>query len=147
MMAKNRDLTEASAVWHGDMDFEGTASSGFSLTMDSAPEHGGQNRGFRPMELMLVSLAGCTAMDVISILKKKRQDVTALEVRVKARRANQHPRVYTEIEVDYLITGRGVDAAAVERAIELSETKYCPAQATLRHTANLRSTYRILEAT
>ena len=146
-MGKDDKLTQASAVWQGGMKFEGSASSGFSLTMDSAAAHGGQDCGFRPMELVLVSLAGCTAMDVISILKKKRQDVTAFEIRVKGRSAEQHPKVYTEIEVEYVVTGRGVDPTAVERAIALSETKYCPVQATLRPTANIRSTYRVLEAT
>lgn len=137
----------ANVVWQGDMKFEGIAlTSGYTLPLDAAVEHGGQGGGFRPLELMLVSLAGCTAMDVLSVLRKKRQTVTAFEVRVTSQRADEHPKVYTDIEIEYVVTGRNVDPAAVARAIELSETKYCPAQAMLRPTVNIRSTYRILEA-
>jgi putative redox protein len=98
------------------------------------------------MELLLIGLAGCTAMDVVSILQKKRQPLTGLQTKVTAERAEEHPRVYTKIHVEYVVTGKGVKPEAVERAIELSETKYCSAMATLRHTAEITSSYRILEA-
>lgn len=140
------DKPRASVVWQGDLMFEGAARSGFTVALDAEADVGGQDSGFRPLELMLVGLAGCTAMDVISILKKKREDVTAFEVRVYGQRAKEHPRVYTDIELEYLITGRNVNPKSVERAIELSETAYCPAQAMLRPCANIRSRYRIIEA-
>jgi putative redox protein len=84
---------DAKVVWHGDMTFTGKADTGFEVPLGAHPMVGGANDGFRPMELMAVSLAGCTAMDVISILKKKRQDVTDYEVKVHAEQADQHPKV------------------------------------------------------
>jgi putative redox protein len=92
---------------------------------------GGENDGFRPMELIAIGLAGCTGMDVISILEKKKQNVSNFEVRIHAEKAADHPKVFTNIEIEYLIQGVGIDRAAVERAVELSETKYCPAQSML----------------
>lgn len=127
------------------MSFEGTASSGHTLMLDASTEHGGQDAGFRPMELLLVGLAGCTAMDVISILRKKRQNVTGLEVRVEGKRAVDHPRVYTEICVEYVVRGQGVDPRAVERSIELSETKYCSAMAMLRAVAQITTSSQIVD--
>jgi putative redox protein len=95
------------------------------------------------MELIAIGLAGCTAMDVISILKKKRQDVTAFEVRVQADTAEQHPKVFTQINIEYRIVGRDVDPVAVERALELSQTKYCPAQAMLSKAVPIKLAYTI----
>jgi putative redox protein len=129
------------------MHFVGTADTGFNLTLDAAPAVGGQDMGFRPLELMLVSLAGCTGMDVISILKKKRQAVTGFEVRVDAEQAGDHPHVYTDLRVTYIVRGRNLEPAAVARSIELSMTKYCPAIAMLRHTANITPAYEIVEET
>jgi len=140
-------MMKANAVWKGKMSFEGSVAAGFSLPMDTSVESGGENNGFRPVELLLVGLAGCTAMDVISILQKKRQDVTAFEVRVaEAERAADHPRVYTHIVLEYVVTGRGIDRAAVERAVELSETKYCSAQGMLGKVANIEKRIIVLEA-
>lgn len=127
------------------MEFEGTADSGHTLTLDAAPEVGGADKGFRPMELMAISLAGCTAMDVISILRKKRQEVTGFEVKVNAERATEHPHVFTAMKVTYVVRGRNIDPAAVERAIQLSEEKYCPAQAMLRKAAPITLNYEIVE--
>jgi putative redox protein len=127
-------------------EFFATAGSGHSVTLDAAWEHGGRDSGFRPMELLLVGLAGCTGMDVISILRKKRQDVTGYEVRVRGERAEDHPMVFTEITVEHVVTGHHVDPAAVARAVELSETKYCGAGAMLRETAVLKHTFTVREA-
>lgn len=135
----------ASVTWKSDMHFTGTADTGFGLTLDAAPAVGGQEMGFRPLELMLISLCGCTAMDVISILKKKRQDVTGFEVRAEADQADEHPHVYTDIRLTYIVRGRDVDPAAVERSIELSETKYCPAHAMLGESASITSSYEVHE--
>lgn len=136
---------EAKVTWQGRMSFIGEADSGFPVRLGTDPAVGGDNDGTRPMELIAMGLAGCTAMDVISILHKKRQDVTALEVRVHAERANEHPKVFTRITIEYLVEGRNVDQVAVERAIELSETKYCPAQGMLSKLMPIESTYTITE--
>lgn len=129
---------KAKAVWKGKMAFEGSVERGFALSMDTNPESGGEDNGFRPLELLLVGLAGCTAMDVISILQKKRQAVRDFEVRVlEAERAEDHPRVYTHIVLEYAVSGENIDRAAVERAVELSETKYCSAQGMLGKVAKI----------
>ena len=128
------------------MRFEVEAGSGHHVTLD-AQEHGGvHNEGFRPMELLLVGLAGCTGMDVISILRKKRQDVTAYEVHVTGVRAEEHPMVFVEITVEHIVTGHRIQPEAVARAIELSEERYCGAGAMLGKVAHLTHTYRIVEA-
>lgn len=138
---------KAKVVWKGKMSFEGASARGFSLPLDTAPESGGDDNGFRPMELLLIGLSGCTAMDVISILQKKRQDITNLEVRVvEAERAPEHPKVFTHIVLEYVVTGRAVERAAVERAVELSATKYCSAQGMLGKVAKIESKITVLEA-
>jgi len=111
------------------MTFTGTADSGFDVPLGTDPKVGGDNDGFRPLELMAIGLAGCTAMDVISILKKKRQIVTGYEVNVNSERAEAHPKVFTAATIEYHVTGQSVDEKAVARAIELSAVRYCPAQA------------------
>ena len=125
----------ATVTWKGKMAFDGQASSGFHLPLDTSKEQGGEESGFRPMELLLVGLAGCTSMDVISILQKKQQYVTAFEVSVNGERATEHPRVFTHIVINYKVAGKNIDPAAVERAVELSETKYCSAINTLNKAA------------
>ncbi len=120
---------EAKVIWKNRMTFTGSSESGFEVPLGSAPEVGGDDDGFRPMELLAIGLAGCTAMDVISILQKKKQEVTAFEVQVRAERASEHPRVFTRILLEYIVSGASVDRAAVERAVQLSSEKYCPAQA------------------
>ncbi|MFO7635134.1 MAG: OsmC family protein [Caldilinea sp.] len=136
---------KAQVTWQGGMQFEGTSDSGHTLVLDSAPEVGGANNGFRPMELMAISLAGCTAMDVISILRKKRQEITSFAVKVEAPRAQEHPHVFTAMEITYVLRGKGIDPTAVERAMQLSEDKYCPAQAMLRKAAPISLKYEIIE--
>jgi putative redox protein len=128
------------------MRFEVEAGSGHHVTLDAAEHGGGHNEGFRPMELLLVGLAGCTGMDVISILRKKRQDVTGYEVHVTGVRAEDHPMVFVEITVEHVVTGHHLQPGAVARAIELSEERYCGAGAMLGKVARLTHTYRIVEA-
>lgn len=135
----------AKVTWKGRMSFSGEADSGFSVRLGTDPAVGGDNDGPRPMELIAIGLAGCTGMDVISILQKKRQDVTDFEVKVHAERASEHPKVFTQIELEYVITGRSIDPEAVERAIELSENKYCPAQAMLAKASPITHRYTIVE--
>lgn len=127
------------------MSFTGTADSGFDVPLGAAAAVGGDDDGFRPLELMLVSLAGCTGMDVLSILRKKRQDITGFNVRVDAERSDEHPKVFTSITVYYNVRGHEVDPKAVERAIELSETRYCPAQAMLVQAVPIHHEYIIEE--
>ena len=136
---------DAKVVWKEGLAFEGIGGSGFTVSLDTLAEEGG-GTGFSPMEVLLVSLAGCTAMDVISILKKKRQDVTGFEVRAHGLRADDHPKIYTDITLEYVVRGHGVDPKAVERAIELSETKYCSVAGMLKKAANITTTFRIEEA-
>ncbi|NIM92316.1 MAG: osmotically inducible protein OsmC [Anaerolineales bacterium] len=137
---------DAKISWKGRLSFDGTANTGFQVPLGAKKSVGGDNDGFQPLELLLVGLVGCTAMDVISILEKKRQQITQFEVSAKADRAVEHPRVFTSISIEYKVTGRGVDKAAVERAIELSETKYCPAQAMFAEVVPITHSYTIYEA-
>lgn len=133
---------EAKVVWKRNLAFTGTADSGYVMDLDSKKESGGDESGFRPTELIAIGVAGCTAMDVISILQKKRQEVSAFEVLVHATRASQHPRKFTEMLIEYIISGKGIDPQAVERAVELSEEKYCAAIATLR--GNVKIAHKIV---
>lgn len=137
---------EASVKLHAGMHFTGTADSGFIAHMGSSPKVGGANDGFRPMELLAVSLCGCTGMDVISILRKMRQDVTDFEVRFHGERTEEHPKVFTEITLEYMIAGRNLDVEKVERAIELSAVRYCPVQAMLQPTVKINHTYVLIDA-
>jgi len=129
------------------MTFDATANSGFHVTLGTTPNVGGDNDGFQPMELMLVSLLGCTAMDVISILRKKRQEVTAFEVKGHAERADKHPKVFTHVVIEYHVTGKNVEEKAVVRSIELSATRYCPAQGMLAKVVPIQLLYFIYEDT
>lgn len=129
-----------------EMRFTVKADSGHSVTLDAAKDGGGQNAGFRPMEMLLVGLAGCTGMDVLSILRKKRQQVTGYEVHVQGVRAEEHPMVFVDITVEHVVTGYHIQPEAVERAIELSEKRYCGAGAMLGKVARLTHVYRVVEA-
>ncbi len=135
---------EAKVDWKGRLTFTGTADSGFSVPLGARPAVGGDDDGFRPMELIALGLAGCTAMDVMSILRKKRQDVTDFEVQVHVERAQEHPKVFTEAEIEYFITGHGVDETAVLRAIGLSANRYCPAQAMFNQVMTIDLKYHII---
>lgn len=135
----------AEVSWREGLSFTATADSGFEVPLGADPAVGGANDGFRPMELMAVSLAGCTAMDVISILLKKRQDVTAFDVTVKAERAQGHPKVFTRAVIEYEVTGHGVQEDAVRRSIELSAEIYCPAQGMLAKVLPIELDYVIYE--
>lgn len=128
------------------MRFDTASGSGHHVILDAAEHAGGQDAGFRPMEMLLVGLAGCTGMDVISILRKKRQQVTAYEVHVQGIRAEQDPMVFVDITVEHIVTGQHVQPEAVARAIQLSEERYCGAGATLGKLAHLTHTFRIIEA-
>jgi putative redox protein len=138
-------MVEAKVKLSGDMQFEGLSSSGHRLIMDADDESGGQNKGFRPMELLLVGFGGCSGMDVISILRKKRQNVTGLEINVKGERADSHPHVYKDVHIEYVVRGKEIQKDAVERAIALSLDKYCSVGATLAKAGTVTHSYRIVE--
>src|SRR5579875_3233100 len=131
------EVMTARAKLISNMRFEGESGSGHTVALDASTADGGENTGFRPMELLLVGLAGCTGMDVISILRKKRQQVTAYEVRVEGRRAEGHPMVFVEITIEHIITGVHIQPEAVVRAIHLSAERYCGAGAMLGKVAHL----------
>jgi putative redox protein len=137
---------KAKVSWNKKLSFTGTGENGFTVPLDAEPSVGGENNGFEPMELIAIGLAGCTAMDTISILQKKRQDVTTFEVQIHAERAVEFPKVFTNITIEYIVEGHNVDPGALERSIELSATKYCPAQAMLRKACNIEHKYSIKDA-
>lgn len=137
----------ASATLDTAMSFRGRSGTGHELILDAPDDVGGENRGPRPVELVLLALAGCTGMDVISILRKMRQDVTGYEVQVRGdERAPEHPKVFTKVTVEHIVRGRALAEASVARAVELSATRYCPVSAMLGASAQVTHTYRIEEA-
>jgi putative redox protein len=131
--------------WKGKMSFEGAGESGFVQKMDSDITVGGENTAARPMELIVLGLAGCTGMDVISILQKKKQPVSDFKVQIHAQRTDEHPKVITHAVIEYLVTGKGVEEAALLRAIELSAEKYCPAQSMLSKAFPMQLVYKIFD--
>ena len=133
----------ANLIWEGQrLAFTGVGGSGFTLRIDSPA---GPNAA-SPMELVAIASGSCTAMDVIDILHKKKQDVTGFEVRVIGLRTEAHPKVFTEIDLEYVVTGRHIDSKAVERAIELSLTKYCSVNAMLAAAVKINQHYQIVDA-
>lgn len=122
------DEVTVTARWVKNLQFVGTDSGGHSVVMDPPT---GENTGMRPAQMVLLALAGCTAMDVISILQKKREKVIDFEVKVTGTRLPEHPKAWVKAHIEYIVRGHDIDPAAVERAIELSHTKYCAVHATL----------------
>jgi putative redox protein len=120
------------------------AGSGYELIMDTSPEHGGASSGFEPLELLAVALGGCTALDALMILRKKRQAVTGYRLRVATRQVQEHPQVYSHFVVLHIVQGRALDPRAVARSIELSALKYCPVGAMLAHGAQIVHQFRIV---
>lgn len=128
--------------WKNSLGFSALGPSGLPVELSGNAD----NPGLSPMELMAFALAGCTGMDVISILQKKRQPVEAFQVRVNTERREEYPKVWTHVLVEYIVSGEGVEAAAVERAIELSTQKYCPAYNMLKHAVQIDSRFEIRPA-
>lgn len=136
---------DAKVTWKNEgLLFDATADTGGIVNLASSLDQGA--KGFRPMELLAMGLVGCTSMDVMSILQKKRQDVTDFEVRVHTETADQYPKVWTKAVIEYIVTGHNVDPAAVERAMQLSKETYCPAQAMLGKAVEIELKYTIIEA-
>jgi putative redox protein len=133
------------ATWTAGLQFVGHAEgSGAAIVLDGSAEYGGIGSGMQPIEALLVSLVGCTGMDVISVLRKKRQRVTSFQVRASGTRADEHPKRYTHIDLEFVVRGHEVSEAAVSRAIELSQTKYCGVTASLN--CDVAYSYRIEDA-
>ena len=125
--------------------FEGVAGSGHRVTMDVAPEVGGRNLGLRPMEMVLLGLGGCTAIDVLHMLRKGRQPITDMRVELDAERADHVPKVFTRIHLHFVLTGAGLDPHKIERAINLSASKYCSASMMLNKTAEMTHDFEIVK--
>lgn len=132
---------ETKVTWVEDRRFVGQSSSGHAIVIDGSAEKAAMS----PMELVLVGMAGCTAYDLVAILSKKRQVVTGLEVSARGERATELPRVYTSIEIEYIVHGRDIKPKAVEDAIRLSKERYCSASIMLGKTAAVTTRYRIVE--
>jgi putative redox protein len=128
------------------MAFAGTTASAHTITIDTGPGSGGANSGPEPLELILLAQGTCTGMDVISILRKKRQTITGYTVNVYANQSKEHPKVFTEILVEHVVQGVEVNPDAVARSIELSTTKYCPVHAMLSKAVKIDHVFRILES-
>ena len=136
---------KATVKWLDGMMFIGESGSGHAVVMDGAPEAGGRNHGIRPMEMLLLGMGGCTAFDVVLILRRGREPVNGCEVEIEAERADHDPKVFTRIHLIYRLSGRGLASAKVERAIALSKEKYCSASVMLGATASITSEFHVSE--
>ena len=134
-----------SVNWIDGMLMVGKSHSGHSITMDGPPEIGGDNLGVRPMEMLLLGVAGCTMIDVVTTLKKMRQELTHCETKVNAERAADHPKVFTDIHIQFIVKGKDLDPKKVEKAITLSAEKYCSASIMLGKTASITHDFEIVE--
>ena len=133
----------ATIKWNQNMQFTATSGSGHSVLIDGSPEIGGEDSGMRPMEMLLLSMAGCSAMDVVFILKKARQDVTDCVIKINGERADTIPKVFTDIHVHYIISGNDLDEKHVKRAVNMSAEKYCSVAEMMRKAANVSHDYEI----
>jgi putative redox protein len=136
---------KARVRWVDGMQFVGEADSGHAVVMDASPEVGGRNTGIRPMEMLLVGMGGCTAIDVVMILRKGREPVSGCLVELSAERAASEPKVFTRIHVHFKVSGRGLAPAKVERAIKLSAEKYCSASIMLGQVAEVTHDFEVID--
>ncbi len=138
-------MIEAKVTYVDGLQFVGEAASGHAIVMDGDREVGGRNTGVRPMEMLLIGLGGCSGMDVVSILKKKKQEINGVEIEVKGEKAENYPKKFTDIDIEFIVRGRNVSEDAVKRAVELSMEKYCSVKATLEGSAKVTWSYKIIE--
>ena len=134
-----------SVNWVDGMLMVGKSHSGHSITMDGPIEIGGENLGVRPMEMLLLGVAGCTMIDVVTTLQKMRQDLSHCETKINAERANEHPKVFTNIHIHFIVKGKDLDSKKVDKAISLSAEKYCSASIMLGKTANITHDFEVTE--
>ncbi len=137
---------QAKVRWLEKALFLGESSSGHALVMDGPPEHGGQNLGPRPMEMLILGMGACAAFDVVHILQKARQSVSDCVVQVEAERADEVPAVFTKIHLHFLVEGEGLKDAAVKRAVNLSAEKYCSASIMLGKTAEVTHSFEVIQS-
>ncbi|MFT5131546.1 MAG: putative redox protein [Gammaproteobacteria bacterium] len=137
---------ETKISWAGGATFIGESGDGHKIVMDGPPEGGGRNLGARPMETLLLGMGACTAYDVVSILQKSRQDIQDCTMTMSASRADEHPKVFTDIHIHFIVMGKGLKEKQVERAINLSAEKYCSASIMLGKTALITHDFEILES-
>jgi putative redox protein len=130
--------------WLDHMSFVGESGSGHSVVMDGAPEAGGRNLGIRPLEMLLLGLGGCTVFDVVSILHKSRQQISDCEVEIEAERATEIPKVFTQIHMHFIVSGRELDKSKVSKAVSLSADKYCSASRMLEKTASITHDFEVV---
>ena len=135
---------ETQLKWAGNAAFIGTASSGHTVVMDGPAEGGGRNLGPRPMEMLILGMGACSTYDVVSILKKSRQEITDCEIKITSQRADSDPKVFTDIQLHFIVSGKDLKEKQVERAIKLSAEKYCSASIMLGKTANITHDYEII---
>lgn len=133
----------ATIDWQNNLHFSGAADSGHRIDIDGPPALGGENRGLRPMELILLGVGGCSAMDVMHILKKARQDVTDCRIEVDGTRADSDPKVFTDIHLEFIVSGNDLSDKHVARAVKLSAEKYCSASIMLAASVNITHGYQI----
>jgi putative redox protein len=136
---------KARVKWVEEAAMMGEAGSGHAVIMDGPPDHGGRNLGLRPMEMLLLGMGGCTEFDVLSMLKKSRQQVTSCVVELEAERAEKEPKVFTRIHAHFIVSGRDLSEKHVARAISLSAEKYCSASIMLGKTAEITHDYEICD--
>ena len=134
-----------SVNWVDGLLMVGKSDSGHTITMDGPPESGGENLGVRPMEMLLLGVAGCTMIDVVTTLKKMRQDLSHLETKINAERATDHPKVFTDIHIQFVVKGKDLDQKKVDKAITLSAEKYCSASIMLGETATITHDFEVIE--
>ena len=134
-----------SVNWVDGLLMVGKSDSGHTITMDGPPESGGENLGVRPMEMLLLGVAGCTMIDVVTTLKKMRQDLSHLETKINAERATDHPKVFTDIHIQFILKGQNLDPKKVDKAITLSAEKYCSASIMLGETATITHDFEVVE--
>jgi putative redox protein len=139
-------MAKATVRYTGEgLQFVGHGNSGPAVVMDADTEVGGHNTGARPMELLLIGIGGCTGMDIVSILKKKKERVTGIEINVDGKKAEAYPQKFTNIDIEYIVRGKNLKEEAVKRAVQLSMDKYCSVKATLEGSAQITFKYRIVE--
>ena len=134
-----------SVNWVDGLLMVGKSDSGHTITMDGPPESGGENLSVRPMEMLLLGVAGCTMIDVVTTLKKMRQDLSHLETKINAERATDHPKVFTNIHIQFILKGQNLDEKKVDKAITLSAEKYCSASIMLGETATITHDFEVIE--
>lgn len=137
-------MLNAKVKWVDGLQFIGESGTGHAIVMDGDKEVGGNNTGMRPMELLLIGLGGCSGMDVASILQKKKQQITNIDINVKGKKADSYPKKFTEIDIEFVVSGKDLSEDAVKKAVELSMEKYCSVKATLEGVAKINFSYKVI---